>query len=192
MEQKNFGKGALVPAVIAVMGAVTFVFTSVVRIPTIGGLGYIHLGDVAVCFAAYTFGPWTALLAGGLGTALADVIGPFAQWAPISFATHGLQGAVTAIVARAFLSRKNSGDRIPGKNGFDALWSWPGVIVSGLLSMVIVAGGYFLGGGLLVGFAAAALEIPLNLIQSGVGVIGGALLSRSAVRAYPPLLALRW
>ncbi|AEC02531.1 ECF transporter S component [Parasphaerochaeta coccoides] len=192
MEQRNFGKGALFPAIIAVLGAVTFVFTSL-RIPTIGGLGgYIHLGDVAVCFAAYAFGPWTAFLAGGLGTALADVIGPFAQWAPVSFITHGLQGAVTALVARAFLRQ---GCRRDGKEGIrktEALWSWPGVIVSGLLSMVIVAGGYFLGGGLLVGFAAAVPEIPLNLLQSGTGVVGGALLSRYVIRAYPPVKAWRW
>lgn len=182
MTQREARSGALVPALVAIMGAVTFVFTSVVRVPTIGGMGYIHLGDVAVCFAAFTFGPWTAFFAGGLGTALADVLGPFAQWAPISFLTHGLQGLVTAVVARAFIQRKTSG----------ALWSWPGVIVSGLLSMVIVAGGYLVGGGVLVGFPNALLEVPLNLVQSGVGVAGGALLSRAVVKAYPPVRGWQW
>ena len=55
-------------ASIAVMAAVTAVLTLVVRIPT-PARGYFNLGDVAIVFTAITLGPFSALLAGGIGTA---------------------------------------------------------------------------------------------------------------------------
>lgn len=82
--QKTTGQNpALKVAMIAVLTAVVVVFTIVVKIPT--ARGYLNLCDVAVSFIALTFGPWTALLCGGLGAALADLISGYAQWAPISF-----------------------------------------------------------------------------------------------------------
>ena len=78
--EKN--RNALKVAVVAVLTAVVVVFTMIVRIPT--AKGYINLCDVAICFIAFTFGPWSAFIAAGLGTALADLFSGYAQWAPIS------------------------------------------------------------------------------------------------------------
>ena len=103
MERKNIS-GRI--ASIAIMTAVTMVFTYVVRIPIAPTRGYINLGDVAVFFTAFTFGPFTALISGGLGPAIADIVAGYSQWAPITFAAHGLQGFTAALIIKALADRK--------------------------------------------------------------------------------------
>ena len=91
-------RNALKVAVVAVLTAVVVVFTLVVRIPT--AKGYLNLCDVAIVFIAFTFGPWSAFIAAGLGTAIADLISGYAQWAPISFVVHGIEGFLVALIVR--------------------------------------------------------------------------------------------
>lgn len=186
MSQTHNGssKVALKLALAAVLTAVTVVFTMIVRIPT--AKGYINLGDVAICFTAFTFGPWSAFIAGGLGTALADLISGYAQWAPISFIVHGLEGLAIALLVRS---------RVKSDDGAEAeivisLWR---KILAGVVGMIIVAGGYFVGGGAFIsGFSVAVVEIPANLLQSGVGVVLGLAVSQAVRRAYPPVRSLAW
>lgn len=51
-------------ASLAILIAVTAIFTAMIRIPTAPTRGYLNLGDVAIFFTAITFGPVTALIAG--------------------------------------------------------------------------------------------------------------------------------
>lgn len=171
-QKSGFTSGRI--AAVAVMTAVTMVFTYIVRVPVAPTRGYINLGDVAVMFTAFTFGPLTALISGGLGPAIADIVSGYAQWAPLTFFAHGLQGLAAALLFRAVK-----------KEVF-------GVILGGLAGMIIMAGIYLLGGGFMVGFAAAAVEAPMNLLQSGVGVVGGFILSKAVRKAYPPVTRLAW
>lgn len=185
-------KVALKLALVAVLTAVIVVFTLIVRIPTTRG--YINLGDVAICFTAFTFGPWSAFLAGGLGTAFADLISGYAQWAPISFIVHGIEGLAIALLVRSRLRKKRDDDSTGDDNTYDEvvlpLWR---KILAGVVGMIIVAGGYFVCGGTFIsGFSVAALEIPANLLQSGVGVILGLAVSQAVRRAYPPVQSLAW
>ncbi|HTP59223.1 MAG TPA: ECF transporter S component, partial [Spirochaetia bacterium] len=90
---------ALRVSTLAILAAVTTVFTIFIRIPS-PARGYFNLGDVAVAFTAFTFGPVSALIAGGVGTALADLVGSYVQWAPISLVVHGLEGLVIGLIAR--------------------------------------------------------------------------------------------
>ncbi len=100
-EERPIMSPAFRVASIAVLAAVTTVLTRVVQIPTTAS-NYINLGDVAIVFTAIVFGPFSAALAGGLGTALADLLsGPYAFWAPISLVVHGLQGLVVGLIVRA-------------------------------------------------------------------------------------------
>ena len=90
---------ALRISLLAVTTALVAVFTMLVRVPTPTG-GYINLCDVAITFIAYTFGPITGFIAGGLGTALADALGGYMQYAPISFVVHGLEALLVALIVR--------------------------------------------------------------------------------------------
>lgn len=160
-------------ATLAICIAVVCVFTMVIKIPT--ARGYLNTCDVAICFIAYTLGPVTAGLSAGLGTALADALGGYPQWAVISFIVHGLEGLLMAIIM--------SKDTI----------TFARKLIAGLVCMVIVAGGYcLLAGFFLTGFPTAIAEIPGNLIQSGVGVVAGFILSEAVRKAYPPVKTISW
>ena len=169
----NEGKPAVSPAFriasIAILAALTTVLTRVVQIP-LPARGYINLGDVAIVFTAITLGPFSAALAGGLGTALADLLsGPYAFWAPISLVVHGLQGLLIGLIA---LVR-------PRNLVFQVL--------GGIVGMAIMAAGYLLAGVFIEGAGPALTEVPGNLIQGGAGVVLGILVSAAVIRAYPPV-----
>ena len=127
-------KAAFRIASIAVLSAITAVFTIMVRIPVAPTRGYINLGDVAIFFTALVFGPVTAFIAGGLGTALADILGGYGQWAPISFAVHGIQGLLIGIVYGKMLLKETSGMINIFFKG----------LICFLAGAVVMVGGYFL------------------------------------------------
>lgn len=157
-------------AATAIMTAMVFVLTRVVQVPT-PVVGYIHLGDVGIFFSAFAFGPWIGAVAGGLGTALADLTSPYAQWAIFSLLIHGAQGWVAGCLS--------------------ARWSSiPGLVLAAAIGGAIVVVGYLLAGTILVGFGAALTEVPLNLVQVTVGAIVSIPLYLAVRKAYPPIR--RW
>ena len=151
----------------ALMAALIFVLTTVPRIPVPATGGYVHLGDAGIAFAAAAFGPWVAMAAGGLGTALADLLG-FPQWAVFSLVVHGLQGLAMGLILHRGLN-------------------WIRAAIAAIASVGIVVGGYFLAGVILQGAALAALEVIPNTIQALSGSLIGLPLYWAVRRAYPPL-----
>jgi uncharacterized membrane protein len=161
-------------ASVAILGALTTVLTRVVQIP-LPARGYINLGDVAIVFTALVLGPYSAACAGGLGTALADLLsGPYAFWAPVSLVVHGLQGLLVGLIARP------RPDHLPLQ------------ILGGVVGIAVMAGGYLAAGVFLEGTGPALTEVPGNLIQGGVGVVLGILVSAGVSRAYPPVRQWKW
>jgi uncharacterized membrane protein len=178
MERMNEEKAAASPAFriasIAILAAVTTVLVKVVQIP-LPARGYINLGDVAVVFTAITLGPFSAALAGGLGTALADLLsGPYAFWAPISLVVHGLQGLLIGLIVQA--RPRNVLVQCLG----------------GIVGMIVMAGGYLLAGVFIEGAGPAFTEVPGDLIQGGAGVVLGILVAAAVIRAYPPVRQWKW
>ena len=157
-------------AAAAIMAAVVTVFTAVVQVPNPASGGYFNLSDVAIIFAAVTFGPWVGLIAGGLGTAIADLILGYAQFAPLSFIAHGGEGFLAGLIAV----------RRP---------TW--LIPAWLVGVAFMMAGYFVGEWLTVGSAQAIADlVGTNWIQALAGVLGLALYY--AVRAaYPPIASWR-
>lgn len=155
-------------ALAAVMIALTAVFTLLVRVPT-PARGYVNLSDVAITFAALAFGPWVGAIAGGIGTALADVLGGFAPFAPLSLVAHGVEGFVIGLLG--------SGRR--GLHRMIGAWA-----VGGLIMVAT----YFVGEGLFfTGWGPALAEAPLNLFQAAVGALVGIPLVIAVRKAYPPV-----
>lgn len=163
-------------AILSVTIAIVAVFTFVVKIPTPGG-GYINAGDVAIFFVSFTFGPFTAFVSAAFGSMIADVLSGYAQWAPISFIVHGLEGLLVAFILKTkkeeVLSKKK---RIIKEIG------------ASFVGVFIVSGGYFLLSGLFIyGFTTSLVEVPMNIAQSAIGAILGLALSESVRKAYPAL-----
>lgn len=66
----------------ALMAALVTIVTMTISIP-IGMQGYLNFGDILIFASALLFGPQVALIAGGLGSALADLLSGYAVWIPI-------------------------------------------------------------------------------------------------------------
>ncbi len=153
-------------ALTAVLIALTAVFTIVIQIPIPATQGYWNLSDAAITFAGLAFGPWTGGIAGGVGTAIADLATGYAQYAPISLLAHGLEGLLIGWIGR---SRRSVA-------GMILAWA------AGATAMVLV---YLLGGTILKGFPAAVAEVPFNVVQATMGAVIGIPLVIAVRKAYP-------
>jgi len=131
------------------------VATYLIRIPLPGG-GYFNFGDIAVIFVGLYGGKKLGLIAGGIGSAIADIIG-FPIFAPITLIAKGGEGFISGLAK--------------GKGTFWKLF-FP---IIGSLFMVVI---YFLGTMILPtnGIASAVAELPANLVQAVLGNIGARLL----------------
>jgi uncharacterized membrane protein len=151
----------------AIMAAVVTVFTTVIQVPNPASGGYFNLSDVAVIFAAVTFGPWVGLVAGGLGTAISDLILGYAQFAPLSFIAHGGEGLIAGWIVL----------RRP---------AW--LIPAWLFGVLWMMAGYFVGELIIAGSAQAVADlVGSNWVQALAGVLGVALYY--GVRAAYPAIA---
>lgn len=162
MQQRNVRDLTMTGLFLALVTVTTIAV--VVPVPATGG--YINVGDTMIFVAALVGGPKMGLIAGGLGSALADIyVGYPLWWATLVI--KGLEGLLAAVLAfRAYRTRGALSCATLGGLSIAALW------------MVL---GYYVVQGFMVGFAPALSEVPGNLVQ-GFG---------SVVLATPLLIAMR-
>ena len=152
----------------ALFAALSCVATMSIRIPTPGTGGYIHPGDAIVILSGVILGPVWGFFAGGIGSALSDLIGGYFIYVPITFVIKGL-----VALAAGLLYQK------VGKNQKSR---YIAVILGGVADIILVAGGYFVCEYFIYG-AGAAASIPANIIQG----IGGLVIS---CILYPILISI--
>lgn len=85
MEAQNTKKSVNVKSLCftALMAALIFVFTYTFKIPL--GTGYTHLGDAVIFLSIALLGSKKSSLAAGIGAALGDLVGGYAQWIAPTF-----------------------------------------------------------------------------------------------------------
>jgi uncharacterized membrane protein len=83
----------------AIFVALTFVVTRFTVIPIPATKGFFNLGEVVIYVAAIIFGPKVGLLAGGIGSALAD-LSAAPQFAPFTLVIKGLEGYLVGRLAQ--------------------------------------------------------------------------------------------
>ncbi len=152
----------------ALFAALSCVATMSIRIPTPGTSGYIHPGDAIVILSGVILGPVWGFLAGGIGSALSDLIGGYFIYVPITFVIKGL-----VALAAGLLYQK------VGKNQKSR---YIAVILGGVADIILVAGGYFVCEFFIYG-AGAAASIPANIIQGAGGLVISCIL-------YPILISI--
>ena len=144
------------------LAVVVALITLFIRIP-LPSRGYFNFGDVAVVFSGLVLGSmsrkrsfWWGAGAGGLGSALADVIGGFGMFAPITLIAKGAEGGLCALAS----SRQKFG-------------RWVLLLLGGAAMVAC----YFTAEAFMpnIGLQGAVSEIIPNLIQAGGGIIGGLL-----------------
>jgi len=85
---------------LTVMGlliALTTMATMFFKVPT--HIGYTHLGDAMVFIAAILLGKKRGMVVAALGMCLADLLGGYFIWAPITFSIKGIMALITAAIA---------------------------------------------------------------------------------------------
>lgn len=138
------------------MIALVTVATMFFQIPVSATQGYIHLGDSMILLTSIFFGWRYGMIAGGVGSALADILSGYAHWAPFTLIIKGLMGFIIGKVAGYANSEKAF---FNGRN-----------FIASILGLVWMIVGYFFGGAVLKGsLAVAATSIPENIVQA----IGG-------------------
>ena len=152
----------------ALFAALSCVATMSIRIPTPGTSGYIHPGDAIVILSGVILGPVWGFLAGGIGSALSELIGGYFIYVPITFVIKGL-----VALAAGLLYQK------VGKNQKSR---YIAVILGGVADIILVAGGYFVCEFFIYG-AGAAASIPANIIQGVGGLVISCIL-------YPILISI--
>ena len=167
-------------AITGIMIAVVAVFTRFIVIPI--GTGYFNFSDVAIYFAAFTFGPWIGFVAGGVGAALADISLGYSQFAILTFFAHGLEGLLAGYLAW----EGGPIARLVGKG--DARLR---MFLGWLAGTVVMVGLYFAGEASVPavwgGLPQALTEWPFNVLQNVAGGIVGIPLVLAVRKAYPPL-----
>jgi len=150
----------------AVSIALVAVMVSAIRIPVAATAGYWHTGVIAETFVAIAFGPAIGAVAAGVGAAVADIIGGFVSFAPLTLIAHGSTGLLVGWLGW----RKG----------------WGGMLLGWVVGGLAQVGVYFVGEATVygVGVAGATAELVGNLVQVGLGVFG-LILFRIVRRAYP-------
>lgn len=135
------------------MIALVCIATMTIQIPIPGTDGYINIGDSVIFITSILFGPITGMIAGGIGSALADILSGYAHWAIFTLVIKGLEGYLVGVL----IKKHNSIITAILSTG------------AGTVAMVI---GYFIAGIILKGSVViSAASIPANLIQGVVSIV---------------------
>jgi uncharacterized membrane protein len=156
-------------AVAAALAATTAVATLMVRVPIPATNGYLNFGDILVFTSALLFGRFVGGLAGGIGSAIADMIG-YPPFALFTLVIKGLEGFVAGSIRDGKSSRRD-------------FLGW-------LVGAIVMVSGYFLAEAYVMGFGvpAAVGEVPFNLVQVLSGAIIAIPLARGLRKRIPKIL----
>ena len=149
-------------ALLALFIALVAVCTMIVRIPIPQTSGYMNLGDSMVLLSGIFFGPSLGFMAGGIGSALADIFGGYPQWAPWTLGIKGIEAMLMGVAVR-HLKLNTQRITLPVIGFFILSTGW----------MVL---GYYITEVFMYDQKAALAEIPANLIQAGGSVVLATLL----------------
>ncbi len=140
---------------VALTMALVTLMTMIIQIPNPASQGYINFGDSIIFVTGVVFGPFFGLLAGGIGSALADLLSGYAQYAPWTLIIKGLEGLIVGLIAhKAYQSQRK--------------------LVLPVLGMVVagawMVAGYLLAESVMYGVAGAVVNVPGNLVQAVVSL----------------------
>lgn len=155
-------------ALMAVGIAIVAVLVSSIPVPIAATGGFTHPGAIAEIFIALAFGPIVGGVSAAVGAAIADLALGYGSFAPLTFIAHGSLGVVAGLIGWK-----------QGANVQALAWFAGGLALVGV---------YFLGEATVYGFglAGAVAELPFNLFQVGLGLLG-LLLFQLVRRAFPQI-----
>lgn len=143
---------------IAIMAALVFIATFLIKIPSLNG--YTHIGDSMVIISALILGKKKGALAAGLGAALCDLLSGYMQYVIPTFLIKAIMVLIIATISENLINKTK--------------FAW---ILGSIIGCAFQVVGYCLVETILYGFAAALASVPTNIIQSIVGIALAVVLS---------------
>ncbi|KDR95046.1 Uncharacterized membrane protein [Peptoclostridium litorale DSM 5388] len=132
---------------LGLMMAAICIGTMSIMIPMPATGGYVNIGDSVIFMTSILFGPAAGLIAGGIGSALADLLSGYAHWAPFTLVIKGLEGLVVGLLMKKGLSKGR-------------------MLTSTLVGACLMVTGYLFAGAFMEGSMLVALEsVPGNIFQ---------------------------
>ena len=152
---KRFSAKKLTSAALAI--ALVCISTAIIHIPI--PLGYMHLGNICILLCSYLFTWDIGLLAGGVGSALSDLLTGYPQWVLPTLIIKGIMGYAGSKITHA------------GKTPARMLSAR--TFIGALVSIVIMIAGYTIAGGIMYGSVATGLaQVPGLTTEGIIGIIG--------------------
>lgn len=139
-----------------ILMAAVAVLTYAIKLPVPTTGGYVHAGDGVIFLAALLLGPFAGLV-GGLGSAIADLLGGYFIYLVPTFLIKAAMGAFVGAFARKGEIIRN--------------------VLVFLLAECIMVLGYFLFEGFALSWPAALAALGPNALQGAVGVLIGTSLT---------------
>lgn len=156
-------------ALLGIMTALATIMTIVIQIPYPGTSGYFNFGDTMVMLGGLLLGPVGGFVAGGFGSALADVATGYTFYAPITFIVKGLEGMAVGYLG----SKARDNVKVNGRD-----------ILAVIVGSIIMLTGYFIAQVLLFDIVVAIGElVTINLAQVAIGAVV-TLLIGPTIRSY--------
>ena len=154
-------------ALSVVLASAVTVSTMIIRVPIPATSGYLNFGDIMIFVSALLFGEYVGGFAGGVGSAIADILGGYPGYALFTLVIKGLEGILAGYISN-------------GKSLVRDVVGW----AAGAAAMVL---GYFVVQTYIMGFGlgAALIEIPPNLLQVGAGALIGIPAARTLRKRIP-------
>ena len=138
--------------------------TIVFRIPVPMTQGYVHLGDAMIYLGVMLLGRKQGSAAAALGSALGDILGGYAFWAPWTLATKFTMAYVTGSI----IERASQGEHYHKPSGAAATVITMSSMAAGGL---VMCAGYLAAERIMYGsWALAAISVPWNIGQFAVGI----------------------
>ncbi|SHG89113.1 ECF transporter S component [Tepidibacter thalassicus] len=126
--------------------------------------GFINIGDSIIFITSILFGPVPGMIAGGIGSALADILLGYTHWAVFTLIIKGIEGFIVGALMKKY------------SNKFT-------MIISTIIGALFMVFGYYIAGGILEGSFIVALEsIPGNIIQGIASVIIGVFVAMAILK----------
>ncbi|MGQ4832415.1 MAG: ECF transporter S component [Candidatus Asgardarchaeia archaeon] len=188
---------ALDIAFMAIMTPLVTILTYLFIIPIPETHGYFNLGEIGVYIAAVLFGPIVGAFAGGVGSALADVISGYVIYAPATLVIKGAEGFIVGYLTTSLKKFNVTKKQIVGSFGailFGALlipiyitaalpiWIW-GVYI--LLFVILIAL-------TVVKVSTEELQMIVSMAIGGVIMILGYFTYEQFVLGYPAIIEVPW
>lgn len=140
--------------------ALTCVATMIIKIPS-PLKGYMNFGDSVVLLSGWMLSPLYGFFASGVGSGMADLFSGYVMYAPVTFLIKGVMAVVAFYLYK--ILRKSLGEM-------------PSRVLSGAVSEIIMATGYYVFEGFLYGFKASLVNVPANVVQGVAGLVLGIIL----------------